>query len=171
MTDETTARGSRPRLPDLGPRGEGWVIGQLALLALLVVVSLPQLATLWPGGSIGWARLAVGLPAIGAGGWLVVRGFTDLGESLTPLPRPRADGRLIESGIYARLRHPIYAGLMLGGIGWSVLTGSLPAFGVALLLAAFLDAKARREEAWLLDRYPGYADYRRRSERFVPGIY
>lgn len=171
MTDGATAPGSRRRLPDLGPRGEGWVIGQLALLALLVVVSLPQVPTLWPASGIGWARLAAGLVAIAGGGWLAVRAFTDLGPSLTPMPRPRADGRLVESGIYARLRHPIYAGLMLAGIGWSVLTASLPAFGVALLLAAFLDAKARREEAWLLDHYPGYADYRRRSKRFVPGFY
>jgi protein-S-isoprenylcysteine O-methyltransferase Ste14 len=87
------------------------------------------------------------------------------------MPRPRAEARLIESGIYARLRHPIYAGLMLAGLGWSVVTASLPALLVALLLAAFLDAKARREEAWLLDHYPGYADYRHRSKRFVPGIY
>jgi protein-S-isoprenylcysteine O-methyltransferase Ste14 len=171
LTDGPTAPGSGRRLPDLGPRGEGWVIGQLALLALLVVVSLPQLPTLWPAGGFGWARLAAGSAAIAIGGWSAVRGLTDLGESLTPMPRPRADGRLIESGIYARLRHPIYAGLMLASIGWSVLTASLPAFLVALLLAAFLDAKARREEAWLLDRYPGYWDYRRRSKRFVPGIY
>jgi protein-S-isoprenylcysteine O-methyltransferase Ste14 len=171
LTDGATAPGSRRRLPDLGPRGEGWVIGQFALLALLVVVSLPQVPTLWPASGIGWARLSAGLVAIAVGGWLAVRAFTDLGESLTPMPRPRADGRLVESGIYARLRHPIYAGLMLAGIGWSVLTASLPALIVALLLAAFLDAKARREEEWLLDHYPGYADYRRRSKRFVPGIY
>lgn len=171
MTDGETAPSSRRRLPDLGPRGEGWVIGQFALLALLVVVSLPQVPTQWPATGIGWARLAAGLVALGVGGWLAVRALSDLGASLTPMPRPRADGRLVESGIYARLRHPIYAGLMLAGIGWSVLTASLPAFGVALLLAAFLDAKARREEAWLLDHYPGYADYRRRSKRFVPGFY
>jgi protein-S-isoprenylcysteine O-methyltransferase Ste14 len=171
LTDGPTAPGSGRRLPDLGPRGEGWVIGQLALLALLVVASLPQLSSLWPVDGIGWARLAAGLAAIAIGGWSAVRGLTDLGESLTPMPRPRADGRLIESGIYAHLRHPIYAGLILAGIGWSVFTASLPAFGVALLLAAFLDAKSRREEAWLLDHYPGYADYRRRSKRFVPGIY
>jgi protein-S-isoprenylcysteine O-methyltransferase Ste14 len=171
LTGGPTAPGSRQRLPDLGPRGEGWVIGQLALLALLVVVSIPQLPLLWPASGIGWVRLAPGLVAMALGGWLAFRGFTDLGDSLTPMPRPRADGRLVESGIYARLRHPIYAGLMLAGIGWSVLTASPPAFLVTLLLAAFLDAKARREEAWLLDHYPGYADYRRRSKRFVPGVY
>lgn len=78
---------------------------------------------------------------------------------------------MIDSGIYTRLRHPIYAGLMLAGFGWSALTQSVGAFLVALLLAALLDAKARREETWLLVRYDAYEAYRRRSKRFVPGIY
>jgi protein-S-isoprenylcysteine O-methyltransferase Ste14 len=38
-------------------------------------------------------------------------------------------------------------------------------------LAVWMDLKARREEAWLLARYPGYAAYRARSRRFVPRIY
>ena len=126
---------------------------------------------MFPQDVIGWLRFLSGLAAIAAGGWLLLRGFVDLGESLTPMPRPRSDARLIESGVYRRLRHPIYAGLMLGGLGWAALTASLPAFLVGLLLALFLDAKARREEAWLLERYAGYADYRNRSKRFLPGIY
>ena len=73
--------------------------------------------------------------------------------------------------MYARIRHPIYAGLILGSVGWGILTRSVPAIGLAALLAAFLDAKARREEGWLLEHYPAYAAYRRRTRRFLPGIY
>ena len=171
MTDRSPAARGRSRLPGLGPRGEGWVIGQLFLLGLLVVKGLPGLSMILPIDAIDWPRLLVAVVGIAAGGWLLVRGLTDLGDSLTPLPRPRTDGRLIETGIYRRLRHPIYAGLISAGIGWSALTASLPALLVAVALAGFLDLKARREEAWLIDRYEGYAAYRRRSKRFVPGLY
>jgi protein-S-isoprenylcysteine O-methyltransferase Ste14 len=108
---------------------------------------------------------------MGLGAWLILQGFNDLGDSLTPVPRPRSDANLVETGIYRRLRHPIYAGLIAGALGWAGLTAMLGVLLVAVLLAAFLDAKARREEAWLLDRYEGYAEYRRRTKRFVPGIY
>lgn len=145
--------------------------GQFILIGLLVVLGLPGLRNLGSGGVIGWMRLAIGVAALVVGAWLLVRGFVDLGPSMTPLPRPRADGRLIESGIYASLRHPIYAGLIVGSLGWSAVTRSPAALVVALLLAAFLDAKARREEAWLVDAYPPYAAYRRRTNRFLPGIY
>jgi protein-S-isoprenylcysteine O-methyltransferase Ste14 len=147
------------------------VAGQLVLISLLVVLGVPGLRNLGSGGVIGGMWFAIGAGALVSGCWLLLRGFFDLGPSMTPLPRPRHGGRLIESGIYARLRHPIYAGLILGSLGWSALTRSPAAVVVAVVLAAFLDAKSRREEAWLLDRYPAYAAYRLRTKRFLPGIY
>jgi protein-S-isoprenylcysteine O-methyltransferase Ste14 len=168
--DTSTSRGGR-HLPDLGPRGEGWVVGQIVLIGLVVLLGSPGLRDISPHGFFGWVGFLVGLAAIVIGAWLVIRAVADLGASLSPMPRPRAEGRLIDSGIYAHLRHPIYAGMIFASFGWSALTGSLGALVAALLLAVFLDAKARREEMWLLDRYDGYADYRRRSKRFLPGIY
>lgn len=160
-----------PHLPDLGPRGEGWVAGQFILIGLLVVLGMPGLRTLGSDRVIGWMWFFLGAGALAIGAGLVLRAFVDLGPSMTALPRPRPDGRLVESGIYARLRHPIYAGLILGSLGWSAFTNSLASLVVTLVLAAFLDAKARREEAWLIDRYPPYAAYRLRTKRFLPGIY
>ena len=171
MTGRGPAPTGRGRLPDLGPRGEGWVVGQLALIGLVIVLGVRGLRQLPPKTPIGWVAFVVGVAAVVAGAWLVIRAAADLGGSLTPMPRPRTDGRLVESGIYARIRHPIYAGLMLASLGWSALTRSVEAFAAALVLVGLLDAKARREEAWLLERYDGYAAYRRRSKRFVPRIY
>jgi protein-S-isoprenylcysteine O-methyltransferase Ste14 len=165
------AAAAKPRLPDLGPRGEGWVIGQLVLIGLLVVLGLPRLPDLWPVDLVGWLAFFVGVAALGLGAWMVIRAVQDLGSSLTALPRPRDDAQFVESGIYARIRHPIYAGLILAALGWSLLTRSVPALGAALALALFLDAKARREEAWLIERYASYPAYRLRSKRFVPSVY
>ena len=170
MTSGDPASG-RGHLPDLGPRGEGWVVGQLALIGLVILLGGPGLGRLPPDSLIGWVGFVVGGSAIAIGCVLAIRAVVDLGGRVTPWPRPRPDAHLVESGIYARLRHPIYAGLILLSLGWGALTASPPAFVAALLLAVLLDAKARREEAWLLERYDAYADYRRRSKRFVPGIY
>lgn len=164
-------RAAGKRLPDLGPRGEGWVLGQFVLFGLLVAVSLPSLASISPRTPLDWSAVAIGTAAMAVAAWVVAAAFRDLGRSLTPMPRPRDDAVLVEHGIYAIIRHPIYAGLILGGFGWSTVTRSLPAAGVMILLAIYFDLKSRREEAWLADRYPGYDAYRRRTRRFLPRVY
>lgn len=166
--------GGRPnhsRLPDLGPHGEGWLLGQLILLGLVFLVSLPRIPELAPDGPASWVALLAGVMAVVIGGAVMVLGFRGLGSSLTPLPRPRDGAELVESGVYARIRHPIYAGLILASFGWGLLTRSLPTVAAAMLLAIFLDIKARREEGWLIERFGSYAAYRRRTKRFLPGIY
>ena len=167
----TTDASLGSRLPALGPRGEGWVAGQVVLILLEGVVSLPAVAELPPTGPGGWLSVVAGMVLAAGGAWIAYRGIRDLGENLTALPAPRAAARLVETGVYARVRHPIYASVIAVGIGWALVAVSLPALGVALGLAVWLDLKSRREEVWLRSHHPGYDAYRARTHRFVPGIY
>jgi protein-S-isoprenylcysteine O-methyltransferase Ste14 len=65
----------------------------------------------------------------------------------------------------------MYGGGFLLALGWGLLTASVPTLLCALLLVVFFDLKSRREEAWLGEAFPTYADYRRRTHRLVPWIY
>ncbi len=152
--------GARPsRLPALGRRGEGWVALQVALLAAAVVAGL--LGAAWPRAASLWLAAAGGLAAIAGAG---------LGRQLTPFPRPMADGALRQSGVYRFVRHPMYGGALLIMLAWALISSPLALLPLGLA-AASLDAKRRREEAWLLERYPSYAEYRRFvRRRLVPFI-
>jgi protein-S-isoprenylcysteine O-methyltransferase Ste14 len=157
------------RLPALGPRGEGWVVGQLVLLwALVVAAYVGGQPVGEPAQSI--ARIA-GLLAMLGGGAIIAVGALQLRRAMSVLPRPAADGTLVETGLYARVRHPIYDGVILMAAGVSLLSASVAAGLVTIALAAWFDLKSRREEAWLRDRYPDYADYAGRTRRFIPGVY
>lgn len=159
-------------LPQLGGRGEGWVIGQFAWVGLVVFLSLPQLGSvLRPVDGVRWISLLLGAFGLLLGAGLIGLGAGSLGRQITPWPRPPKDGQLVVTSVYRWIRHPIYAGAILFGIGWALLATSFASAVAALGLAVWMDLKARREEAWLLDRYPGYAAYRARSWRFVPHIY
>jgi protein-S-isoprenylcysteine O-methyltransferase Ste14 len=156
-------------LPSLGPRGEGWFALQVVLLAAVAVTGFllgPDLADMprLVAGVIGVALLALGIVV----GFVGIR---HLDRALTPLPRPIETGTMVEHGIYRHLRHPIYLGVFASALGWALLTASYVALGLALLLGLLLDLKARREEAWLLERYPEYAGYSGRTKRFIPGLY
>jgi protein-S-isoprenylcysteine O-methyltransferase Ste14 len=156
------------RLPSLGPRGEGWVVAQFVLLGAVALAG--RLGSAWSGPAL-WATRVLGAAVLLSGVLLLVRGSRDLGSSLTPLPRPPEDGRLVDTGIYRRVRHPIYGGLIIAVSGWGVLTASPVAIALVPVMAAFFWFKSRREEAWLTERYPGYEAYRRRTRRFLPGLW
>jgi protein-S-isoprenylcysteine O-methyltransferase Ste14 len=100
-----------------------------------------------------------------------VAGVVDLRENLTAVPRPVEGGRLIDTGAYGMVRHPIYTGIVAAAIGWGLATASPAALVAAALLGGFFDLKSRREEAWLLAAYPDYAAYRERVRKLVPFIY
>lgn len=155
------------KVPALGPRGEGWVLGQIVLLIAIAAAGLAALAA----GAPAVTLVALGGGLIFVGLLLAGLGIVVLGANLSPFPRPRPTVTLVERGAYRYLRHPIYSGLVLAGLGWSVAAGSLAALILTLALAVLFDLKARREEAWLLERLPGYESYRARTRRFVPGIY
>ena len=157
------------RLPSLGPHGEGWVAIQLAFLVVVAASGLVG-GSDW-GGPAAALTAFLGLALMIAGAALLARGLIDLGDNLTPLPYPRDGARLVRSGVYALVRHPLYAGLALTAFGWGLVSASALTLALAALLAAFFDLKARREEAWLRERHADYAAYASTTRRFVPGLY
>ena len=81
----------------------------------------------------------------------------------------RADHQLIRTGPYARIRHPIYTGMLLAVIGTAIAVGryrGLIAF--AMILAAFT-WKSKREESLLAGQFgPAFEEHRRRTGFFLP---
>jgi protein-S-isoprenylcysteine O-methyltransferase Ste14 len=119
-----------------------------------------------------WVSLIVGALLGGAGIAFIVGGALALGSALSPFPRPRPGAGLREIGLFGRVRHPIYGGVILLAAGWSTYWLTPVGGALTLVLAVVLDLKARREESWLEERYPEYASYRLRvPRRFLPWLY
>jgi len=159
------------RLPALGPRGEGWVALQFVAIGLIAVASSIDasdiLALAGPIPMLAGAVLIVIAVAI------AVRGYLDLNaaNAFTAFPHPRPDGSLVETGAYRLVRHPLYAGLILGGLGYAIVHASPMGLAATALLFVVLDLKRRREETWPVERFAGYDAYRRRSRALIPSLY
>jgi protein-S-isoprenylcysteine O-methyltransferase Ste14 len=154
---------SPSRIPALGPRGEGWVALQFLLIFAVIGVCW-WTGQAWDGTVIGNVLLIGGLA-------LVVIASLGLSSSFTVLPRPSDRARLVTSGLYSRIRNPIYLGLMLAMVGASLGSGSIVALALSGILAVVLDLKTRREEIFLRERFLDYAAYAARTKRFIPGVY
>jgi protein-S-isoprenylcysteine O-methyltransferase Ste14 len=159
------------RLPALGPRGEGWValqfvaLGAIAWAGRIDASDVPALA--------GPIPMVAGAVLIVVGGAIAVRGYLDLvaARAFTAFPYPRPDGSLVETGAYRLVRHPLYAGLILGALGYAIVRASAMGLAATAALFVVLDLKRRREETWLAERFPGYDAYRRRARALIPYLY
>jgi len=145
----------------------GWVLIQGILLVL--VVASATVGPVWDG-PVRVVGVVVGLGLMAIGGWLAIRGARDLGDALTPLPHPRDGSTLVQTGVYANIRHPIYGGIVLGSFGWGLCWASVATLVLAAILWAFFTIKSMREEAWLVERFPEYPAYRARTRRLIPWI-
>lgn len=150
----------------MGSRGEGWVIGQFVIGAVMLAVTfftrieIPFFVQVIGGGLFVTGSLIAGL------------GLLNLGSNLTPFPKPK-DGAhsLVTAGIYSLVRHPIYSGIAIGALGWTLFWGTLPGIALAVFLFLWFDMKSRREEKWLVEKYPDYAQYQTRVKKLIPFIY
>ncbi|GIW29320.1 MAG: hypothetical protein KatS3mg070_2683 [Meiothermus sp.] len=149
----------------LGERGEGYVVGQFALLGLLVLALwvTPSFSPPWLGG-LGRGLAWVGLGVLLLAAW-------QLGRNLTALPKPRPGGYLVQQGLYRVVRHPIYCGVLLWALGSSLAHLNLWTLLLCGLLFVWLDRKASLEETWLQERFPEYSAYRQRVKKLIPWVY
>jgi protein-S-isoprenylcysteine O-methyltransferase Ste14 len=156
------------RIPSLGPRGVGWVLLQVVLI-VLVVAAAWSLGPDW-SSTLRVAGIVAGIVLLALGLLLIFRGVIDLGDAMTPVPQPRDDAELVETGVYGRVRHPIYSGLIFAALGGALVQASLAAIVLAGCLALVLRLKSGLEERWLVARYSRYAAYQARTRRFIPRV-
>ncbi len=86
-------------------------------------------------------------------------------------PTPRQGGRLITSGPYRYVRHPMYSAVLLGAAAMARMSPPMPGWLAWAALLAVLLGKAALEERWLMLAHPAYAAYRERSWRLMPGLF
>ena len=84
----------------------------------------------------------------------------------------KSDHQLIRTGPYARVRHPIYTGILLALAGTAVAIGCYAALvGLAIYFVAFW-FKARKEEALLLGEFgPAFEEHCRSTCFFLPKLF
>ena len=77
---------------------------------------------------------------------------------------------LVSEGIYARIRHPIYAGLMAFGLGLFVLLPTLSMFIVLVIGYVSIELQVRAVEEPHMKNLHGekYLDYMLRTRRYIP---
>ena len=91
-----------------------------------------------------------------------------LGRSISIVPEAR---RLVTSGPYALIRHPLYLAEFFALLGVAIQYLLPWALLLLALQSAFQLLRMKKEEQVLIQTFPEYKDYMRRTARLVPGVY
>jgi protein-S-isoprenylcysteine O-methyltransferase Ste14 len=125
---------------------------------------------------MGWSTVPVGVVLIGnilvaAGFWFVFVVFRE-NSFASSIIEVGADQKVIDTGPYAVLRHPMYAGALLMFAGVPPALGSWWGLVTLLPIAAVLAIRLIDEEKFLVRNLPGYAEYRTKVRyRLLPGVW
>jgi protein-S-isoprenylcysteine O-methyltransferase Ste14 len=94
-----------------------------------------------------------------------------LGASWSATVRVHAGQRVVRTGPYAFVAHPIYTGISLALLGTALVAGTLGnALGFALVVVSFC-LKARKEERLMSAEFgAAYVDYRRGVKFMIPFV-
>jgi protein-S-isoprenylcysteine O-methyltransferase Ste14 len=154
-----------------GPRGEWYVVAQVVLFLLVLFGPRTEFGwSMWPFPYI-WLSSIGGVVLLLLGGLLTMAGIFRLGTNLTPVPYPKEQAILVETGPYQLVRHLIYSGAIFMAFGWALWVHSWLTIVYAVILLIFFDLKARREEQWLKEKFPGYVAYQKRVRKLIPFVY
>lgn len=167
----------RYRRPGKGAGEESWDIYLVYAISLLFVawftlIPLDAKRFHWSMAFPPAVTLVGGI-LIALSSFFLFRAFSD-NTFLSPLVRVQAERqhRVVSTGVYGFVRHPLYLGAACMMIGAPLFLGSLLGLGLGLLMTLVLMIRIIGEEEMLVTKLEGYRDYRARVKyRLIPYVW
>ncbi|PSH59220.1 protein-S-isoprenylcysteine O-methyltransferase [Phyllobacterium sophorae] len=157
-------------------RSRSEIIGLVSALFGLAILPGFYVATGIPGSAdyaaSAWA-VALGTVIFALALWVFRRSHKELGRNWSITLEIREQHRLVSSGPYAFVRHPMYTSFLLMGLGQAFLLANWVA-GLAGLIgfAVLFFLRVSKEERMMLENFgPQYRTYMERTKRIIPYIY
>ena len=153
-------------------RADRWVLPAFAAIGvpLSYLPALTDRLDLWTfdGDAVRW----IGVLVFAVGGALRLWPVFVLGRRFSGLVAIQPGHELVTTGIYRRIRHPSYLGLLIAAVGWALVFRSTVGLLLAAALLVPLVARIRDEERLLAAEFgEAHAAWRRRTWRLVPGLW
>ncbi len=137
--------------------------------AIYALTGAPQFAD-YPFGP--W-QSGLGATLFGAALWLFYRTHRDLGRNWSAALEVRDQHSLVTSGVYNRVRHPMYSAFWLWACAQALLLPNWIAGPAGLIgFGTLFFLRVGREERLMIDIFgEDYRRYMLRTSRIIPGIY
>lgn len=146
-------------------------LGVRAVLAVIVLVLLRAgLLRSHGHGSFHTWRAVLGIAVLLAGLAFAIWARVHIGRNWgVPMTR-KTDPELVTTGPYHLVRHPIYSGILLGGVGTAIALGWFWFIAVGIMGVYFFYS-ATVEERFMTSQFPdAYPAYKRSTKMLLPFV-
>lgn len=124
----------------------------------------------------GWSNLPRWVNWLGAGlfllSYLLYAEVLRENAYLSRVVEVQQGQKVVDTGLYGVVRHPMYAATVLMFCSMPLVLGSLPAFVIFLTYPAIIAGRIRDEEKLLVEELEGYAAYREKvRHKMLPFVW
>lgn len=142
--------------------------GLLFVPAVYVATGFPAAAERPFSPLMAW----LGVVCLAAALWVFLRSHAELGRNWSISLEMRSNHRLVQTGVYRFVRHPMYSSFFLLGLAQFLLLPNWVGGGAGLIGAFILYVfRFRREETMMIETFGDeYRVYMRQTKRLVPWI-
>lgn len=148
------------------PRKDYLFVGMQFALFLTYLLPIEFFSFSFPS-TLKW----LGLITLSIGILTGIIAVLQLNTTLSPFPTPLQQGKLIQSGVYIFVRHPIYFAIFCSTFGYGLFQGSSYKLFVSLALLVLFHFKSTYEEQLLCKKYSEYAAYQKKVGKLFPKLY
>jgi protein-S-isoprenylcysteine O-methyltransferase Ste14 len=100
-----------------------------------------------------------------------IKGRFNLGKNWANQIKIYKEHSLVQTGMYSIVRHPLYSSIILMFYGGCLVYRNITAFAaVSLIFVPFMYHRAKQEEALLLQSFPEYEEYMKKTGMLFPMI-
>ena len=149
------------------------------VLALVVLLLLRASALRRPAHSLPRVRIipanpvieSIGVALCAVGVAVAVWARWHLGRNWSAVPTLKEGHELVTAGPYARVRHPIYTGMLMAALGTALTIGGVALIAFVACCVAFL-WRVPVEERLVQQQFPhDYPAYRARTKALIPFVF
>lgn len=149
---------------------------QRRVVALSAVMFLAAFLVAGLNARFGWLRVPAWVcwaaAAVFLAGYIIYAEVLRENAFLSRTVEVQRDQRVIDTGLYGIVRHPMYAATLLLFFSMPLILGSPLSLAIMLLYIPIIAGRIRNEERVLEEGLPGYAAYRERVKyKMIPHIW
>jgi len=155
----------------MNSRKKGWIFVLVQIILVIVLVTSSFMERKYFERAHNYVFDFLAFIFLSGGALIFMISLMNFRQRITPNPVPNDNYTLQTSGLYSKIRHPVYLAALVLSLGCICFFTAYYSLAIFIIVVIFLVKKMDFEEAELQKKFPEYEEYKKHTYRLVPHLY